>query len=83
MKMLNRAEELASTLAACPAAEDRIIHLYEIDPTHVAAQAAGYDRSAERQRAQESRSPLPFCLLSDEAPAAALLELDPAHLYVH
>lgn len=79
--MLYRTEdELANLLAAWPAAEDRIIHLYELDPTHVAAQPAGHERSAERQCAQESRSPLPFCLLSDEAPGAALLELDPTHL---
>lgn len=75
--------ELAGLLAAWPAAEDRVIYLYELDPTHVAAQAAANERRSERQSAQESRSPLPFCLLSDEMPPAPLLELDPAHLQVH
>jgi len=80
--MLNHAEhEFTSFLAAWPASEDRIVHLYELDPTHVAAKPA--DRShrnfAERTSANASRSPLPFCLQSDYAPAAVLLELDPTH----
>jgi hypothetical protein len=84
MKMLDCAEhELDGLLAAWLAAEDRILHLYELDPTHVVAQPARYERSTERHSAQESRSPLPFCWLSDEAPAPVLLELDPVHLYVH
>lgn len=82
--MLNRTEHtLADLLAAWPAAEDRVTYLYELDPTHIAAHSAAHGRSTERQSAKESRSPLPFCLLSDEAAPAPLLELDPAHLYAH
>ncbi|HEY0843818.1 MAG TPA: hypothetical protein VGE12_00520 [Noviherbaspirillum sp.] len=83
--MLYHAEpELASLLAAWPAAEDRIVHLYELDPTHVAAaQTVAYARRTERQSVQESRSSLPFCLLSDEAPVPAMLELDPTHVAAH
>jgi hypothetical protein len=80
--MLYPAEhELASLLAAWPAAEDRITHLYELDPTHVPAPAGASVCRAERAGARESRSPLPFCLLSEDMPAAPLLELDPVHLY--
>lgn len=75
--------ELASMLAAWPAAEDRITHLFELDPTHVAANTAGHVRSSERQSAHETRSPLPFCLLSDDMPPPALLELDPTHATAH
>lgn len=75
--------ELANFLAAWPAAEARVIHLYELDPTHVAAQPAECKRSTGCQSAQGSRSSLPFCLLSDEAPVPALLELDPTHSYAH
>lgn len=71
--------ELASMLAAWPVAEDHILHLFELDPTHVAAQPAGFEVHTERKCTQEYRSPLPFCVLSDEAPVMPLLELDPAH----
>lgn len=82
--LLCRAEhELASMLATWLAAEDRVIQLYELDPTHVAAKPAAYERRTERQSATESRSSVPFCLLADEAPAATLLELDPIHVHVH
>lgn len=80
--MLNHAEhEFTSFLAAWSASEDRIIHLYELDPTHVAAESAerSYRSTTERKSANVSRSPLPFCLQSDYAPAAVLLELDPTH----
>lgn len=72
--------ELASMLAAWPVAEDHILHLFELDPTHIAAQAAESTVRTERRCAHESRSPLPFCLLLDEAPVVPLLELDPVHL---
>lgn len=75
--------ELASLLAAWPVAEERITHLYELDPTHVAASPAAQARSTIRHRAFESRSAHPFCLLSDAAPAAVLLELDPTHAGAH
>jgi hypothetical protein len=84
MKMLYCAEhELASMLAAWPAAEDRITHLYELDPTHVAARPAGQERIVVRHRAFESRSPQPFCLLADAMPVPVLLELDPTHAREH
>lgn len=76
-------QELADFLAAWPAAEDRVTQLYELDPTHVSANHAGHARSIERKSARESRSPLPFCLLSDDTPVPAMLELDPTHTYAH
>lgn len=75
--------ELAQLLAAWPVAEARIIHLYELDPTHIAAQPAENKRNVERRTTPQTRSTLPFCLLADEAPAAALLELDPVHVHAH
>lgn len=82
--MLCHAEHLAALLAAWPVAENRVIQLYELDPTHVAAQPAGYESSTERQSVKEFRSSLPFCLMSDDAPPrAVLLELDPTHLFMH
>lgn len=78
--MLYHAEQdLASLLAAWPVAEDHVIHLFELDPTHVPAQPAEHEARTERRRVLESRSSLPLCLLSDEAPAGPLLELDPVH----
>jgi len=74
-------QDLAELLAAWPVAEARIIHLYELDPTHVAAQPAGDVRRTERQGARESRSQVPFCLLADEVAVPVLLELDPAHFH--
>ncbi|GAB3538187.1 hypothetical protein GCM10027343_03310 [Noviherbaspirillum agri] len=80
--MLIHAEhEFTSFLAAWPASEHRIVHLYELDPTHVAAEpgAQVHRISAGRHSANASRSPLPFCLSAEYAPAAVLLELDPTH----
>lgn len=80
--MLYRAEqELASMLAAWPAAEDHVIQLFELDPTHVAAQAADEETGTTRRSSNASRPSLPFCLFSELPPAAPLLELDPVHLY--
>lgn len=83
--MLYHAEhELADLLAAWPVAENHVIQLYELDPTHIAVQAADIAHGTERQSAKESRSSLPFCLISDDAPRrAVLLELDPTHLPMH
>jgi hypothetical protein len=75
--------ELASLLAAWPVAEERITHLYELDPTHVAAHPVGQERRVIRHRAFESRSAQPFCLLPDAAPVPVLLELDPTHISAH
>lgn len=78
--MLNHAEhELAGLLSAWSTAEERILHLFELDPTHVAAQPAERTGSAERLCAGITRSLTPFCLHADYAPAAVLLELDPTH----
>lgn len=74
-------QDLAELLAAWPVAEARIIHLYELDPTHVAAHAGSDVRRSERHGARESRSQPPFCLLAEAAPVPVLLELDPAHFH--
>ena len=82
--MLYHAEqELAALLAAWPVAENHVIQLYELDPTHVAAQPARYESSTERQSAIAPRSSLPFCLIAEAPSRAVMLELDPTHSSVH
>lgn len=74
-------EDFADMLFAWPAVEGRIIHLYELDPTHVAAQPTSITTGKAGRAMQGSRSPLPFCVLTDIAAAPVLLELDPTHLH--
>ena len=68
-------------LFAWPAVEGRIIHLYELDPTHVAAQPSAGRSTVARaaSMAPPSRSEGLYCALGDIAPAPVLLELDPTH----
>lgn len=74
-------QDFADMLFAWPAVEGRIIHLYELDPTHVAAEAGGSVSPGPRasHAVQPSRATQPYCALGDSAPAAVLLELDPTH----
>ena len=74
-------QDFADMLFAWPAVEGRIIHLYELDPTHRAAEPSGsMNISASTAPAlQPSRSAAPFCTLGDFAPVAVMLELDPTH----
>lgn len=74
-------QDFADMLFAWPAVEGRIIHLYELDPTHVAAEAGGSVSPGPRtaRAVQPSRSPEPYCALVDIAPVPVLLELDPTH----
>lgn len=72
-------EDFADMLFAWPAVDGRIIHLYELDPTHVAAQPSGSKGARAGLPSQASRSALPFCLTGETVPAAILLELDPTH----
>jgi hypothetical protein len=75
-------EDFADMLFAWPAVEGRILHLYELDPTHVIAQPTSIRTSkAGSQAMQASRSPQPFCVLTDIATAPVLLELDPTHMH--
>lgn len=76
-------EDFTNMLFAWPAVEGRIIHLYELDPTHVAAQPSAPRTSGASQTMQASRSPLPLCLFTDIAAPAVLLELDPTHAHAH
>lgn len=69
--------EFATLLAAWPGPDNHIIHLYELDPTHVAVQPAGNELRIEHQTVKVFRSSLPFCLLADESPSILLLEIDP------
>jgi hypothetical protein len=80
--MLNPEYEFDHLLTAWAAAEERIVYLYELDPTHVAAQPA-QQRGTQVQTSPEYRPSLPFCLFGESAPAAVLLELDPVHLHRH
>ncbi len=67
-------------LFAWPAVEGRIIHLYELDPTHAASPQSNISVTPRASLApQPSRASLPYCALGDLAPAAVLLELDPTH----
>lgn len=67
-------------LFAWPAVEGRIIHLYELDPTHAAAPQSHIRVTPRASLApQPSRTALPYCTLDDIEPAAVLLELDPTH----
>jgi len=79
--MLHNEEDFADMLFAWPAVEGRITHLYELDPTHVAAQPTRIRTSKAGRAMRVSRSPLPYCVLIDTAVVPALLELDPTHLH--
>lgn len=74
-------EDFADMLFVWPAVDGRITHLYELDPTHLSAEPTGIKASSAGHAVQVSRSPLPFCLLTDTVPTALLLELDPTHLH--
>lgn len=73
-------QDFAEMLFAWPAVEGRIMHLYELDPTHVAAQPLS-NASRSATPSVISRSSLPSCVLTDATPARVLLELDPTHLH--
>lgn len=76
-------EDFANMLFAWPAVEGRIIHLYELDPTHVAAQPTAPHTSGASQTMQVFRSTLPSCVFTDIAASTVLLELDPTHVHAH
>lgn len=76
-------QDFADMLFAWPAVEGRIIHLYELDPTHVAAQPSSGTSAFARAMpmTMPSRTEGPYCALGDIAPAPVLLELDPTHAF--
>jgi hypothetical protein len=76
-------QDFADMLFAWPAVEGRIIHLYELDPTHASAQPSADVAMGPRanQAVQPSRTANLYCALNDSAPAAILLELDPTHTH--
>lgn len=78
-------QDFADMLFAWPAVEGRIIHLYELDPTHVAAQPSGSASVTARasHAVHPSRASAFYCALGDIAPAAAMLELDPTHTHAY
>lgn len=74
--------DFADMLFAWPAVEGRIIHLYELDPTHVAAQpsACASPPTSASRAAHASRAAEPYCAIGCITSAAVLLELDPTHI---
>lgn len=78
--MTYQEQDFAGMLFAWPSVEGRIVHLYELDPTHVAAAAENKVIVTERKASAQSRSELPFCLRAEHAPTPVLLELDPTHM---
>ena len=81
--MSHHEHDLTGTLLTWPAVEGRIFHLYELDPTHVAAQPSGNMGNTMRRTTQETGSTPEFCLLAEHAHPVVLLELDPTHLFGH
>ncbi|HYD95867.1 MAG TPA: hypothetical protein VEC01_11120 [Noviherbaspirillum sp.] len=75
-------EDFSDMLFAWPAVEGHFSYLYELDPTHATAHPAGIRREKASQATPASLSPLPFCVVSDIAVTAVLLELDPTHFHV-
>lgn len=74
-------EDFADMLFAWPAVEGRLLHLYELDPTHVAVRPASAGTANARRAMPGSRSAPLLCALTEAAAAPALLELDPTHLH--
>lgn len=77
--MLIYEHDLSAGLLAWPSNEERIFHLYELDPTHVAAQAGDHRSTPLRRASLQTPAASPFCLLAEQAHPAVLLELDPTH----
>lgn len=77
--MSYREEDFSDMLFAWPSVDGRITYLYELDPTHVAAQPAPSRRNKADQVMTLSRSSVPFCVATDTAVTNMLLELDPTH----
>lgn len=75
----------AEVVVTIPVFEERIVHLYELDPTHA---VAVIEESVEDMGERSARSPaerfgshssLIFFILDEEPMAGPLLELDPVH----
>lgn len=77
--MLFDEADLSTYFSAMPAVEDRILHLYEIDPTHATGEPQAAAGAVPRAPVPALRSSLPLCLFTGEATVALLLELDPTH----
>lgn len=80
--MSYREEDLANMPFGHLGVEGHITHLYELDPTHIAARPSILCVSNASQVTQVWHAPLPSFVLTDFAAAPVLLELDPTHLHV-
>lgn len=72
-------EDFADMLFVWPSVDGRITHLYELDPTHAPAEPSRIRLHKTGAVTTGSRSPVPFCVATDNAVTDVLLELDPTH----
>lgn len=79
---MNDQYDFAATSLEWQADANQIHHLYELDPTHVAAQPSVTIGAAGRQTHPQASVMSSICLLAEEVHAAVLLEIDPTHLQV-
>lgn len=79
--MQNCEHDLTGMLMPWAIDEKRIVHLYELDPTHAVARPSAARSIAARHSSHAIFGTSSLSLLGEQEHPAVLLELDPTHLH--